>query len=50
MFTIGQRVSTEYGTGQVHASSARRVAVALDNGEWINVVVGTPGYYRIAAL
>lgn len=47
MLNVGQQVSTEYGTGVVSHSSGRRVVVALDNGETINVAVGTPGYDRI---
>lgn len=49
MFTVGQQVRTEFGTGTVTAHSERRVVVALDSGETINVVNGTPGYYRIEA-
>jgi hypothetical protein len=47
MFTIGQRVNTEYGTGTVTHLSGRRIVVALDSNEAINVAVGTPGFYRI---
>lgn len=49
MFEIGQRVVTEYGPGVVRESSARRVYVVLDEGGWINVQTGTPGYDRIEA-
>ena len=44
------RVATEYGHGRVTHSSSRRIVVALDDGQTINVVTGTPGYDRIVAL
>ncbi|HMM95387.1 hypothetical protein [Phycicoccus sp.] len=44
---VGERVSTEFGPGEVTDSSDRRVAIKLDNGDTINVVTGTPGYDRI---
>lgn len=49
MFDVGERVSTEFGSGVVAESSARRVFIRLDNDETINVATGTPGYSRIRA-
>jgi hypothetical protein len=46
-FTPGDRVSTEWGLGTVTHASARRVVVETDTDGPINVVVGTPGYFRI---
>jgi hypothetical protein len=47
LLPLNARVSTEYGQGVVTHSSGRRVVVALDSGEAINVAVGTFGYARI---
>ena len=44
---VGDRVSTEWGGGVVADLSSRRIVVALDSGETLNVVVGTPGFFRI---
>ena len=50
MFTIGQKVSTEYGFGVVTESSHRRVVILLDSGESLNIITGTFGYERIKAI
>ena len=53
MFTEGQAVSTEFGTGVVTAVSPRRIVVTLDDkshGDFINVATGTHGYYRVKPL
>lgn len=43
----GDRVSSEYGNGVVEIHTVRHLVYRLDNGEPINVVTGTPGYYRV---
>ena len=49
-FQIGDKVTTEYGPGVVEESSRRRVFIRLDDGDTINVAVGTYGYDRIEAM
>lgn len=44
---VGERVTTEFGPGEVTDSSERRVVIKLDDGDTINVANGTPGYGRI---
>lgn len=46
-FQVGDKVTTEYGSGVVEESSHRRVFIRLDDGDAINVAVGTYGYGRI---
>lgn len=46
-FKVGDKVTTEYGSGVVEESSHRRVFIRLDEGDTINVAVGTYGYDRI---
>jgi uncharacterized cupin superfamily protein len=41
------RVRNEWGAGIVTAWSPRRVVIELDAGDILNIVVGTPGYWRI---
>lgn len=51
MFQVGQLVHTEYGSGVVRESSARRVFIVLDDEVGtLNVATGTPGYQRIQAM
>lgn len=49
MFEAGQRVVTEWGTGVVQEFTHRRILIDLD-GETspLNIVTGSPGFYRIA--
>jgi hypothetical protein len=49
-FQAGDRVESEYGQGTVIAYSSRRLAYQLDSGETINVVTGTPGFYRVTRV
>ena len=50
MIPIGAHVVTEWGYGIVQASSTRRIVIALESGETLNIVAGTPGYARIRQL
>lgn len=50
MFAVDQHVMTDWGYGIVTESSARRVVIALEGGQYLNIVTGTPGYDRIKAL
>lgn len=43
----GDRVQSEYGTGTVTAHTRRSLTYQLDTGELLNMVTGTPGYYRV---
>ena len=49
-FQVGDKVTTEYGSGVVKESSHRRVFILLDDGATINAVVGTYGYGRIVKV
>lgn len=49
-FQVGDKVTTEYGSGVVKESSPRRVFILLDDGSSINVVTGTYGYDRITKV
>lgn len=45
---VNDVVDTEWGRGIVVELSHRRIVVELaETGEFLNIVNGTPGYYRL---
>lgn len=47
ILAAGDRVESEFGRGTVVDRTRRSLTYQLDSGEVLNVVVGTPGYYRV---